>query len=98
MNLGVIIAAGGVGRRMGSGTSKQLMLLAGQPVVARSTAIFEKAPEVVETVIVIDPADVEGCRVQVVERYGLEKVRAVVPGGETRVRSCLLYTSDAADD
>lgn len=87
MNLGVIIAAGGVGSRMGAGTSKQLMHLAGKPVVARSTGIFDEAPEVVEIVIVIDPADVEGCCAQVVEKYGLTKVRAVVPGGETRGRS-----------
>ncbi|MHB9111962.1 MAG: 2-C-methyl-D-erythritol 4-phosphate cytidylyltransferase [Thermoleophilia bacterium] len=87
MNLGVIIAAGGVGSRMGAGSSKQLMLLAGQPVVARSTAIFEAAPEAVEIVIVIDPADVERCRAEVVEKYGLAKVIAVVAGGETRARS-----------
>lgn len=87
MNLGVIIAAGGVASRMGAGTSKQLMLLAGRPVVALSTGIFDEAPEVVEIVIVIDPGDVEACRAQVVEKYGLAKVRAVVPGGETRGRS-----------
>jgi len=89
MNLGVIIAAGGVGSRMGAGTSKQLMLLMGQPVVARSTAIFETASEVNEIVIVIDPADVENCREQVVEKYGLAKVSAVVAGGETRAGSVL---------
>lgn len=87
MNLGVIIAAGGVGSRMEAGSSKQLMLLAGRPVVARSTAIFEAAPEIGEIVIVIDPADVERCQHEVVDKYGLSKVSAVVEGGETRARS-----------
>lgn len=72
---------------MEAGSSKQLMLLAGQPVVARSTAIFQAAPEVGEIVIVIDLADVERCRHDVVERYGLVKVSAIVAGGETRADS-----------
>lgn len=87
MNLGVIIAAGGTASRMGAGSSKQLMLLAGQPVVARSAAIFEAAPEVGEIVIVIDPADAKSCRDQVVIKYELAKVRAVVASGETRAQS-----------
>lgn len=87
MNLGAIIAAGGIGSRMGAGSSKQLMLLAGQPVVARSTAIFQAASEVGEIVIVIDPADVERCRLDVVEKYGLSKVSAIVAGGQTRADS-----------
>lgn len=87
MHLGVIIAAGGVGSRMGMGSSKQLMPLAGQPVVARSAAIFEAAAVVEEIVIVIDPVDVERCRSEVVEKFGLRKVRAVVPGGDNRATS-----------
>lgn len=100
MNLGVIIAAGGVGSRMGAGSSKQLMLLAGRPVVARSAAIFEAAPEVAEIVIVIDPEDVERCRAQVVEKYEMAKVMAVVAGGETRagsVRNGLAQLSKGVD-
>lgn len=87
MNLGAIIAAGGIGSRMGAGSSKQLMLLAGQPVVARSTAIFQAAPEVREIIIVIDPADAERCRHDVVEKYGMAKASAVIAGGETRAGS-----------
>jgi 2-C-methyl-D-erythritol 4-phosphate cytidylyltransferase len=89
VHLGVVIAAGGVGSRMGAGTSKQLLLLAGQPVVARTAAIFQAAAEVVEIIIVIEPAEVERCRLEVVEPYGLGKVKAVVAGGENRARSVL---------
>ncbi|MDO8737160.1 MAG: 2-C-methyl-D-erythritol 4-phosphate cytidylyltransferase [Thermoleophilia bacterium] len=98
MNLGVIIAAGGFGSRMGAGMSKQLMLLVGQPVVARSTAIFEAVAEVGEIVIVIDPADVKNCREQVVEKYELAKVRAVVAGGESRARSVLNGLAELSPD
>ncbi|MHB1361028.1 MAG: 2-C-methyl-D-erythritol 4-phosphate cytidylyltransferase [Thermoleophilia bacterium] len=89
MHLGVVIAAGGVGSRMGTGESKQLMMLAGQPVLARSAAIFEAAPEVEEIVIVIDAPDTRRCRAEVVEPYGLGKVRNIVPGGENRAASVL---------
>jgi len=85
MKLGVIIAAGGIGGRMGLGSSKQLMLLAGEPVLARSAAIFEVAA-VEEIVIVIDSADVERCR-NVVEKFGFRKVSGVFAGGENRSQS-----------
>ena len=87
MHLAAIIAAGGIGSRMGTGESKQLMMLSGQPVLARSAAIFEAAPEVEEIVIVIDAADVERCRLEVVERYGLGKVKSIVAGGKYRSES-----------
>lgn len=89
MHISVIIAAGGVGSRMGMGSSKQLMLLLDQPVVARTAAIFEAATAVEEIIIVIDPADVERCRSEVVERFALGKVQAVVPGGDNRATSVL---------
>ncbi|MCL4472782.1 MAG: 2-C-methyl-D-erythritol 4-phosphate cytidylyltransferase [Actinobacteria bacterium] len=89
MRLGAVIAAGGVGSRMGTGESKQLMMLSGRPVLAWSTAIFQNAPEVEEIVIVIDPADTRRCRAEVVEPFGLGKVGSIVPGGENRAASVL---------
>jgi 2-C-methyl-D-erythritol 4-phosphate cytidylyltransferase len=87
MNLGVIIAAGGVGSRMSAGSSKQMLELAGMPVVARSVAIFQPLPAVAEMVIAIGEADILRCRVEVVDRHGFTKVTAVVAGGENRARS-----------
>jgi len=65
------------------------MMLAGKPVLAHTAAIFQEAAEVGEIVIVIDAADVERCRDEVVERYGLGKVSAVVAGGTNRALSVL---------
>jgi len=98
MNLGAIIAAGGIGSRMQAGSSKQLLMLAGQPVVARSAAIFQTAPAVVEIVIVIGAADVESCRHDVVERYGLDKVKVVASGGDHRSISVQNGIAELSDD
>lgn len=88
MNLGVIIAAGGVGSRMGAGAAKQLMVLDGMPVLARTIAVFDAHPAVSEIVIAIAADDMEDCR-QVVRKYGFTKVNAIEAGGEQRAASVL---------
>lgn len=87
MVLGVVIAAGGVGSRMGLGASKQLMELAGRPVLAHTVGIFEPLEPVAQIVIAIDQKDILHCRMEVVDRFGFGKVRSVVPGGANRAQS-----------
>lgn len=87
MNLAVIIAAGGEGTRMKADSSKQFLELAGISVVARSVALFDRMETVEEIVIAIDPGDVLRCRLEVVDRHGFSKVKAVVAGGESRALS-----------
>ncbi|MHB8923135.1 MAG: IspD/TarI family cytidylyltransferase, partial [Thermoleophilia bacterium] len=88
MNLGVIIAAGGVGSRMGAGGSKQLMLLDGTPVLARTLAVFDTYPAVSEIVIAIASDDMEDCR-RIVSEHGFARVNAIESGGECRGESVL---------
>ncbi|MHB0866461.1 MAG: 2-C-methyl-D-erythritol 4-phosphate cytidylyltransferase [Thermoleophilia bacterium] len=88
MNLGVIIAAGGVGSRMGDGGSKQLMLLDGTPVLARTLAVFDTYPAVSEIVIAIASDDMEDCR-RMVSEHGFARVNAIEAGGECRGESVL---------
>lgn len=87
MVLGVIIAAGGAGSRMQAGSSKQLLELAGMPVVARTVAIFDALGAVREIIIAIDEEDILRCRMEIVDRYGFARVAAVVPGGAHRALS-----------
>lgn len=86
MQLGVIIAAGGVGSRMGGG-SKQLMHLGGRPVLERTVSIFDPLDAVTDIVIAIEPGDMERCRKEVLEPGGFLKVSRLVPGGESRAES-----------
>lgn len=54
--LSVILCAGGVGSRMGSATPKQFLMLGDKPVARHSFDLFLGLPEVVEIVVVCDPA------------------------------------------
>ncbi|MDL1892814.1 2-C-methyl-D-erythritol 4-phosphate cytidylyltransferase, partial [Sphingobacteriales bacterium CHB3] len=51
--VGVVIPAGGRGRRMGSDVPKQFMLLAGKPVLYHSIRVFDIHPLVDEIVVVV---------------------------------------------
>ncbi len=61
--------------------------LAGKPVLAHTLAIFAGLAAVSEIVIAITAEDAERCRTEIVEKFGFDKVTAVVPGGERRADS-----------
>ncbi len=81
-----VIVAGGSARRFGS--DKLMEDLAGLPVLVRSLLAFERC-EPIDAIVVAARAD----RVDEVRalcgRYGVSKLSAVVPGGDTRAKSCL---------
>ena len=83
---GAIILAGGAGKRMKSSIPKQYMLLGGRPVIVYGLEAFEKSP-VDQIVLVTGEDEVAFCREKIVRAYGLQKVRAVVPGGKERCHS-----------
>ncbi len=83
MNI-VIILAGGIGNRMHSkDIPKQFLLVAGKPIIVYTLEKFEASIEIDKIVIVCK----EGYEEQVhsyIEQFRLNKVFAVVSGGETR--------------
>lgn len=81
-----IIAAAGVGSRMGRSTNKQFVTVAGVPVLARTLKAFEECPLVHEIVVVINVKDRTAFK-KMVEGYSFLKVAAVVEGAETRQKS-----------
>lgn len=56
MSVGVIVAAGGRGTRVGGESPKQLLSLGGRPMLARSVSLFDEHPRVSEIVVVL-PAE-----------------------------------------
>jgi 2-C-methyl-D-erythritol 4-phosphate cytidylyltransferase len=85
-----VIPAAGAGMRMMSEVAKQFLELEGSPLLAVTLANFERCADV-ESVFVVAPADwVPYCQERIVSRYGLSKVRQVVPGGERRQDSVRL--------
>ena len=79
-----VIPAAGMGTRMGAARAKQFIELDGMPLLALTLAPFERSGAV-DAIIVVSPADeVEYCEREIVNRFGLTKVRRVVAGGPRR--------------
>lgn len=80
-----VIVAAGCGTRMG-GVDKLMAELEGMPVICRTIAAFERAPQVDEIVVVARMEQLEQMS-QLCTAYG--KVRMLVPGGESRAESVM---------
>lgn len=82
MNIGVIFA-GGVGRRMNTkGKPKQFLEVHGKPIIVHTIDIFQNT-EAIDAVVVVCVSDWLDYMNNLVERFNLTKVKAVVGGGET---------------
>lgn len=79
-----VVLAAGSGSRFGSGSPKQLRLLAGRNLIEHCAQAFDRAPGV-DQVLVVTTAGLED-RVRR-ELAGLAKVAAVIQGGSTRTDS-----------
>ena len=82
-----ILVAAGNSTRTG-GVKKQFLKIRGVPVVVRSVAKLQHTPEVGEILVVTKREDIELVK-QLLADAGLDKVRQVVAGGETRQQSVL---------
>ncbi len=84
--VGVIIPAGGAGRRMGGPVPKQFLRLRGRPVLLHTLRAFNAHPDVDEIVVAGPAAYLPRIR-RMVARARLDKVRSVVEGGSDRQAS-----------
>jgi ribitol-5-phosphate 2-dehydrogenase (NADP+) / D-ribitol-5-phosphate cytidylyltransferase len=81
-NVGVVLA-GGVGTRVGLGTPKQLLKIAGKPIIAHTLAAFEASSEIDEILVLMTPDYVEDIT-DIVAAHSFRKVTKVLEGGVTR--------------
>jgi len=79
-----IVVAGGSGERFGREGGKQLVRIAGLPLVGHTLAAFQHCASVDAVVLVCHPDRVEEYRREAVEGAGATKVVATVAGGATR--------------
>ena len=96
--VGVIIVAGGSGKRMGSTLPKQFSLLRGVPVLAHTINAFHKALPTSRIVVVL-PAEYIGFWKNFSARFEVAK-HSVVEGGKERfhsVKNGIEALSDAVD-
>jgi len=74
---------------MGAAINKQYLLLQGKPILAHTLQLFQDAAYVDEVYPVIPVEEFGYCREEVVERYGLDKVKRIIAGGAERQNSVL---------
>lgn len=81
-----VVLAGGLGRRLGGPMPKQLLHLAGRPIIEHSLDAFEAADAVDEILVVMAPGYVPEAR-KIVGARGYTKVTQVLAGGAERTES-----------
>lgn len=79
-----VIVAAGTGKRMKSSVSKQFIEINSKPVIAYTIKRFEDVDEVDEIIIVTGNEDIEYLKKDIVEKYCMKKVKAVIAGGSER--------------
>lgn len=82
-NVGVVIPAAGLGKRMGVGFNKQFLTLAGSPVLAHTIRVFQLSELVAEIVVVGAKDDIPLIE-EIVQINRLNKVVAIPIGGAQR--------------
>lgn len=81
-----IVLAGGNGSRMKSSVPKQYMLINEKPVIYYSLKTFEDS-FVDSIILVCKEGEEKYCKEEIVDRFGLNKVVAIVAGGKERYDS-----------
>jgi 2-C-methyl-D-erythritol 4-phosphate cytidylyltransferase len=77
-----MLFAGGVGTRMkSSDMPKQFLVVGGKPIIIRTMEHFANHPEVDDIVIACKEDWIDYLN-DLIEKFGVKKVRSVVPGGE----------------
>ncbi len=83
MQVDAIIAAGGQGKRMNRGISKQFLNLKGHPILYYTLNKFENMNIIKSIILVTGACDMDYTRNNVIDRYGFKKIK-MVEGGEKR--------------
>lgn len=81
-----IVLAAGKGSRMNSDIPKQFMMLEGYPVIYYSLKAFQESP-VNDIILVTGEEYLDYCKTDIVDKYNISKVRAIVSGGAQRYDS-----------
>ena len=83
-----IIAAGGSSVRFDSALTKQMTPICGVPLIVHTLLAFQNTECIHEIVVCARKCEID-CYEELFRNYGITKVSAVVPGGNTRQESVL---------
>jgi 2-C-methyl-D-erythritol 4-phosphate cytidylyltransferase len=81
MKVSAIIAAGGIGKRMGASRPKQYIELSGRPIICRTLDRFRELKDIDELIVVV-PADyVNSFKSDIIDRYNYPQAWKNAAGG-----------------
>ncbi len=78
-----VVLAGGLGTRVGLDIPKQLIKIAGRPILEHTIALLDRHPAVDEIIVMMAPGHLDAVRA-IVSSGGYDKVRHILEGAETR--------------
>ena len=76
-----IILAGGIGSRLGANIPKQFIEILGKPILVYTIENFQNHPEIDAIEVVCVESHIDYLK-ELVEKYSLNKVKWIVPGGK----------------
>ncbi len=79
-----IVLAGGAGKRMGSSTNKQFLLLDNKPILVHCLQVFEECKPVDGVYLVVNQRDLPLIQEEILEAYKFNKIVKLVIGGRLR--------------
>ena len=91
-----VVLGGGSGERFGTGVPKQLLPLAGRPVIEHSVAAFERAPGV-DAILVVMAAPYTRQVAGQLAAGGYGKLQGVIAGGASRAESTWRAITELGD-
>jgi 2-C-methyl-D-erythritol 4-phosphate cytidylyltransferase len=95
-----IVLAGGAGKRMGSSTAKQFLLLDNRPIIVHTLQVFQECRSVDGIYLVVNHRDLPLIQEEVLETYHFSKIIKLVIGGRLRqdsVRNGLEAIDESCD-
>lgn len=95
-----IVVAAGAGKRFGGDVPKQFRDLCGKPVLYYSVKTLCDSPLIDEVILVTSEEWIAFCTDEIVKKYSLDKVQAIVVGGAERhdsVQAGLMVVDISAD-
>lgn len=87
MTCSAIVLAAGSGKRMGTAVKKQYLDIEGLPVLAYSLRRFAAQPFIKEIILVTSVEEIDYCWKEIVDKYKVDKVKTIIPGGAERCNS-----------
>ncbi|GAA0729886.1 2-C-methyl-D-erythritol 4-phosphate cytidylyltransferase [Clostridium malenominatum] len=84
-----LILAAGKGRRMGKDINKQFLTIEGKPILYYTLKAFEEHKEIHKIILVASEEEIDYCKREIINKYGITKVKKVIKGGSERQQSVL---------